>query len=307
MRVLVTGATGYIGRAVLSSLRSSGHDPVAMVRTRRPELSGAGEVRHGDLQDPASLAEAMYGVDSVCHLAGLTRARESWAQPMRYFQVNVGGTLAVLAAAETAGVSRLVFASTAAVYGAPDQQPMSEDLPNDPPHPYAASKAAAETAVEWQARSNRLGAVVIRLFNAAGGADPDPTRIIPRVLAVAAGEQEALDVNGDGSAVRDYLHVDDAAAAFVSALERTPSTGSMRRYNIGSGVGTSVTDVVRAAMRVTGGKIKVVHLPPAAEPEALVCNPALAMAELGWKPRRSNLDMIVGDAWLARSTPTSQR
>jgi len=143
--------------------------------------------------------------------------------------------------------------------------------------------------------------VVLRLFYVAAGADPDPTRIVPRVLAVAAGESPSVEVNGDGSAVRDFLHVDDAARAFVAALDAGPRVGAFRRYTIGSGVGTSVRDVVTAAQRVTGRSVPVLHRPPAVEPQALVCDPTRAAADLGWKPRRSDLDMIVGDAWAART------
>ena len=301
MRVLVTGAGGYLGRAVVEALDHAGHEPVAMVHSDRSTAPAATETRPGDLLKADTLADAVRGVDAVCHLAGLTRARESWDQPLRYFAVNVGGTLALLEAMAANRVSVVVFASTGSIYGAPERQPMSEGLPDAPPHPYAASKQAAESAIEWQARAGELGAVVLRLFNVASGADPDPTRIVPRVLAVAAGESPSVEVNGDGSAVRDFLHVNDAAQAFVAALDAGPRVGAFRRYTVGSGVGTSVRDVVTAAQRVTGRPVPVVHRPPAVEPQALVCDPARAAAELGWKPRRSDLDTIVGDAWAART------
>ena len=301
MRVLVTGAGGYLGRAVVEALDHAGHEPVAMVHSDRSTVPADVETRPGDLLRADSLADAVRGVDAVCHLAGLTRARESWDQPLRYFAVNVSGTLALLDAMAASGAGVVVFASTGSIYGTPELQPMSEDLPDAPPHPYAASKQAAESAIEWQARAGGLGAVVLRLFNVAAGADPDPTRIVPRVLAVAAGESPSVEVNGDGSAVRDFLHVNDAAQAFVAALDAGPRVGAFRRYTVGSGVGTSVRDVVTAAQRVTGRPVPVVHRPPAVEPQALVCDPARAAAELGWKPRRSDLDTIVGDAWAART------
>jgi len=301
VRVLVTGAGGYLGRAVVEALGYAGHEPVAMVHSDRSTVPAATETRPGDLLRADSLADAVRGVDAVCHLAGLTRARESWDQPLRYFAVNVGGTLALLEAMAASGVRVVVFASTGSIYGTPERQPMSEDLPDAPPHPYAASKQAAESGIEWQARAGGLGAVVLRLFNVAAGADPDPTRIVPRVLAVAAGESPSVEVNGDGSAVRDFLHVDDAARAFDAALDAGPRIGTFRRYTIGSGVGTSVRDVVAAARRVTGRPVPVVHRPPAVEPQVLVCDPTRAAADLGWKPRRSDLDTIVGDAWAARA------
>lgn len=300
MRVLVTGAAGYIGAAVLDVLKRAGHEPVALVH-RRGSVDAGVETYRADLLDPVSLAAPLARVDAVCHLAGLTRARESWDRVAAYFQVNAGGTANLLAAMAEQDVSTLVFASTGSVYGSPEAQPMSEDLPDAIPHPYAASKRAAELAIEWQARAGRLGAAIMRIFNIAGGHDPDTTRMVPRVLTAAAGRSPALEVNGDGSATRDLVHVRDAAVALVAAVEHAPTVGRSRRYNIGSGTGSSVADVVAVAERVTGRHIPVVHRPPAAEPPELVANPRRAESELGWKPERSTLDEILADAW-QRST-----
>jgi UDP-glucose 4-epimerase len=295
VRVLVTGAAGYIGSAVVQALAAAAHEPVALVH--RKAAPDDVEARHGDLLNPSSLVDALDGVDAVCHLAGLTSGRESFARPVEYFRVNVSGTLALLDAMASADIRQLVFASTAAIYGTPDRQPMNEDLPDNPPHPYAASKAAAEAAITWQARTGALGATALRIFNAAGGDDPDPWRLLPRVLAVAAGQGDALEVNGDGTVVRDYLHVADAADAFVAAVEHGWELGTCRRYNIGSGVGTSVMDIVAAVERVTCRNVQVLHRPAVPEPPVLVCDPTRALTELGWKPRRSELDGIVRDAW----------
>lgn len=297
MRVLVTGAAGYVGRAVVVALAAAGQEPVALVHSHSDGLPVGVEVRAADLTDPGSLAGSVVGFDAVCHLAGATRARESWEQPGRYFSVNTAGTIALLTAMEAAGVQRIVFASTGSIYGTPERQPMDESLPDDPPHPYAGSKLAAEQAVEWQARAGGLGVTVLRLFNVAGRLDPDSTRIVPRVLAAVDGTD--LQVNGDGTAVRDFLHVDDAAAAFVAALERAVPVGEARRYNIGHGVGSSVMDVVAAAEQVTGRVVRVEHRPPAPEPATLVCDPSRAIAELDWKPRHSDLATIIADAWAA--------
>jgi UDP-glucose 4-epimerase len=299
MRVLVTGASGYIGSAVVRALAGNGHEPVALVYHKAVRADV--EARQGDLLSVPLLASALNGVDAVCHLAGLTSGRESFERPVEYFRVNVSGTLALLDAMADTSVRQLVFASTAAIYGTPDRQPMNEDLPDNPPHPYAASKAAAEAAITWQARTGALGATVLRIFNAAGGNDPDPWRLLPRVLAVAAGRTEQLEVNGDGSAVRDYLHVADAADAFAAAVEHNAELGTCRRYNIGSGVGTSVMDIVAAAERITDQHVPVFHRQAVLEPAALVSDPARALADLGWKPRRSELDEIVRDAWAAHA------
>lgn len=302
MRVLVTGAAGYVGRATIAALKRAGHTPVALVHVAGDAIAEV-ETHVGDLRLYDSLVEPLRDVDAVCHLAGLTRVRESWQRAPDYFQVNAAGTANLLAAMAAQAVRQLVLASTGAIYGSPNTQPMAEDLADDLPHPYAASKRAAELAVEWQARSGGLGAVVLRLFNVAGGADPDPTRIVPRVLAAAAGTSSTVEVNGDGTAVRDLLHIDDAAAAFVAAIEHMPPVGEFRLYNIGSGTGSSVMDVVAAAERVTGRHIPVVHRPPAAEPPKLVADASRARTELGWKPQRSTLDEILADAWEAVNRP----
>ncbi|MGW4241768.1 NAD-dependent epimerase/dehydratase family protein [Nocardia sp. NPDC004722] len=291
-RVLVTGAGGYLGGAVVRALNAAGYRPIAMVRPGGAEVPGAECTLAADLLDPRELRQAVVGVDAVCHLAGLTRARESFDDPLRYFRVNVGGTIALLEAMAAAGVTGLVYSSTCAVYGSPERQPMTEDLPVAPPHPYASSKVAAEAVVEAQARSGALVATVLRLPNLAGGDDRDPTRLIPRVLA-AARTQTPLGVNGDGSAVRDYLHVDDAAAAFVVAVHRLPEPGGFARYNLGSGRGTSILDVVAAVERVTGLRVPLTHNPPAPEPATLVVDAAKAAAELGWQPKLSELDAII--------------
>ncbi|MGY2030815.1 NAD-dependent epimerase/dehydratase family protein [Nocardia gipuzkoensis] len=299
MRVLVTGANGYLGRAVVDLLGRAGHEPIAMVRGSTSSIPAP--VRVADLLDEGGVRDALAGVAAVCHLAGLTRARESTDDPLRYFRVNTGGTVALLDAMVAAGVARIVFASTASIYGSPERRPMTERLPDAPPHPYAASKLAAEWAIRAQARTGRLSATVLRLTNVAGGADPDPTRLIPRTFA-AATNGSALEVNGDGSAVRDYLHVLDAAAAFVACVEHTSPPGEFGQYIIGSGRGSSIRDVVAAVERRTGRRIQLIHRPPAPEPAALISDPAKAASELGWFPRHSDLETIVHDTWRAATS-----
>lgn len=269
-----------------------------MVRAEGVEIAGAAEVRPADLLDTDSLRRALRGTDAVCHLAALTRARDSFAEALRYIRVNVGGTVALLEAMDAVGVRHIVFSSTASIYGAPERQPMNEEFPDAPPHPYANSKLAGELVVEAQAAGGGLAAVVARVSNVAGGDDPDPTRLIPRALTAAA-KNSVLAVNGNGSAVRDYLHLRDAADAFVACIEHLPEPGQAVRYNIGSGRGTSVMDVVAAVERVTGRHVLLEHRPPAPEPAVLVSDPTKAITEIGWSPARSGIDEIVHDAWSA--------
>ncbi|MEV0357267.1 NAD-dependent epimerase/dehydratase family protein [Nocardia sp. NPDC050697] len=282
----MTGANGYLGRAVVAALRRRGHEPVPMVRAPG-RVGESGSVRVADLHDPPSLRDAVRGVDAVCHLAGRTRARESLTDPLGYFRTNATGTLALLDAMERAGLRRIVFASTGSVYGTPGHRSPA------PPHPYAASKLAAELALE------SFTAITLRMLNIAGGADPDPTRLLPRALT-AAGCGTPLTVHGDGSAVRDYLHITDAADAFAATVDHLPAVSRAVTYDVGSGVGSSVKDVVAAVERVTGRAVLLEHLPAAAEPAVSICDPARVMAELGWSPRRSELEEIVRDAWSAQ-------
>ena len=282
MVVLVTGASGYLGRAVVQALTAAGHHVRALV---------------GDLLATDSLASAMAGVDAVIHLAARTRVRESFEDPIRYFQVNLTGTLNLLDRAPAG--SRFVFASTASVYGTPVSQPIVEDTPLDPENPYAATKAAAESAIGWAASSGRVAATVLRVFNLAGAldghGDPDPTRILPRTVAVAAGTLSHVDINGTGSAIRDFVHITDAAAAFVSAVEADHS--GFRVYNVGA-IPASVNDILTATQRLTGRAIPVVHHPPhPGEAPDLRADTTRIRTELGWQPTHTTLDPLILDQW----------
>ncbi|MFD0365314.1 NAD-dependent epimerase/dehydratase family protein [Nocardia sp. GCM10030253] len=296
----MTGANGYLGAAVTETLRDSGYEVVGLIHNNRSRVPDGVPVRSADLLDPSSLCAAVHGIDVVCHLAGLTRVRESFTDPERYFDVNAAGTVALLRAMASEGVGAMVFASTAAIYGAPERQPMTEDLPDNPPHPYAASKQAAEQAIEAESRTGRLTAVILRLFNIAGGPDPDSTRILPRILAAAAGDSPTLTLNGDGSSVRDYVYIADAAKAFGAALATMPDHGTCVRYNIGSGVGTSVRQLIDVASQVTGRDIPIEHRPAVAEPPRLVSDSSRARNELGWTAPTSDIESMIRDAWSAR-------
>ena len=310
MRVLVTGSTGFVGRAVVTRLLDGGHEVIGVSRRA---TAGAGAANplvgvRADVLDARALESVMleHAPDAVVHLAALTRVRESFARPIAYFETNVGGAARVLAAAslvpERSGRPvAFVSASTAAVYR-PLDRPLREDDPVAPASPYAASKLAADQLVGFQAATGAIGAVTLRSFNvsgsAAGAVDRDETRLIPRALAVAAGRAAHLTVNGDGSARREYLHVADAADAYVAALEAA-RPGRRLIVNAGSGEAVSVSQVLRAAEAVTGRRIPVVHGPPQPEPAALSSDLTRAREVLGWQPIRSSIERVVEDAWRA--------
>jgi UDP-glucose 4-epimerase len=309
VRVLVTGAGGFVGGVVADALAEAGYQVTALVRTAtsQPRLAGGVEIVSADLTDPAQLAAAdvSRGFDAVCHLAALTRTRESRREPLRYFDVNVTGTTNLLKALErgtetTGVVPAVVFGSSCAVYGESSVQPVSESKPPEPTHPYGASKAAAELVVAHQAATGRIGAVVLRSFNVAGAAeghvDHDTSRIVPAALAVAAGHSEVFGMNGDGGVVREYVHVSDIAEAYLAALGAA-RTGRCKIYNVGSGTGVSVSEVLASVERVTGRAVRRTRRPPAPEPPVLVADSWRIRAELGWTSPRSSIDLIVADAW----------
>jgi UDP-glucose 4-epimerase len=307
MRVLVTGAFGFLGTAVASRLALAGHEVAAL--THRPAeaplpASPASQVIHADVRDAQAIRGVVSDVDAVCHLAALTRVRESFEHPTEYWQVNAIGTRILVnalaaTAAERDRPARFLQASTHAVYGAPERQPITEDTPPSPTSPYGRSKVAAEAAVVAASKTGALGAVILRTFNAAGAVagrtDTDQTRIIPRTLAVAAGRVATLEVTGDGRAVRDFVHVEDVASAYLLALAAcTPGTCAV--YNVGA-ARASILDVIRVTEQVTGRSIPVRHTPPRPEPRTVTADITRISRELSWAPQRSSLRQIVGDAW----------
>ena len=306
MRILVTGATGFLGHAVTAALSDRGHGVIALSRSGSDLPAKAGRYIQADVRSRADLIDAVADVDAVCHLAALVRVRDSLTNPLDYWHTNVGGTLNVLDAlarsATPTAPKRLILSSTGAVYGTPQRQPISEDQPPGPSNPYAVTKLAADLAAAHVAATGVIGAVALRAFNIAGAwaghTDHDLTRLIPKILAVQAGHAQDLVVNGDGTAVRDFVHVADMADAFARAIDRCQA-GHWRVYNIGSGRRTTIGDVIATAEAITGKPVPVRHAPPANEPRVLVADPSRAMTELDWLPKRSALTQIISDAWQA--------
>jgi UDP-glucose 4-epimerase len=315
MRLLVTGGAGYIGSVVAAELLDAGHSVVVL-----DDLSTG----HRDAVPPrAGLVEAglrecepvlARGFDAVLHFAAKSLVAESSARPELYWDNNVGGTLALLEAMRHTGVERLVFSSTAAVYGEPEQVPIPVDHPGRPTNPYGASKLAVDHMLTSFANAHGLAATSLRYFNVAGarGAQGErhaaETHLIPNALAAATGAGGPLTVFGrdyptpDGTAVRDYIHVVDLADAHLRALDAL-SAGVHRIYNLGSGAGSSVLDVVHAVADVTGCEVPVRDAPRrVGDPAVLVADGTAAERDLGWCPSRNLHDMIAdAAAFAARS------
>ncbi|MBM0231892.1 UDP-glucose 4-epimerase [Micromonospora sp. STR1_7] len=307
MHVLVTGGLGFLGRAVARDLLAAGHRVTVMTRGRGDRTAPSGvELVTGDIRDRARLFEIVQkgGYEGVVHLAALTSGRDSFADPLGYFDVNAAGTLNLLmaldAARTTTAPASLVFASTNIVYGSQHHGALSEDLDPHPESPYAASKVAAEQMVAAYAATGAIGAVTLRPFNIAGAVDgvtdTDRARIIPNVFRAITGELDHVTLNGDGAAVRDFVHVADVATAVRLALT-VCTPGTSQTINLGSGIGTSMATVVATAEQVTGHPVTVRRQPPKPEPPELIADVSQAHSLLGWTPANSELSKILADAW----------
>jgi UDP-glucose 4-epimerase len=314
MRLLVTGGAGYIGSVVAARLVADGHQVTVLddLSTGHADAvpAGARFVR-GDVREAGQVLAD--GADAVLHFAARSLVAESVAQPARYWQDNLGGTLALLAAMREHGTGSLVFSSTAAVYGEPETVPIDEAAPARPASPYGASKLAVDTALAEHARMHGIGAVSLRYFNVAG-AHPDPasgwlgerhaveTHLIPNILAVARRGAGRVSIFGadyptpDGTCVRDYIHITDLAAAHLLALAAC-AAGEHKIYNLGSGSGFSNLEVLAACREVTGREIGCAIAPRRpGDPAVLVASSRRITAELGWRPERG-LPEMAADAW----------
>jgi UDP-glucose 4-epimerase len=313
MKLLVTGGAGYIGSIVGRQLLGAGHELVVLDNLERGHREAvAPDVRLivADLRDREATARALdEGFDGVLHFAALSLVGESVTDPGLYYRTNVGGTLNLLEAMVAAQVPTLVFSSTAAVYGQPEKIPISEEAPTRPTNPYGASKLAVDGMIGDFCRAHGIGAVSLRYFNVAGasgdiGEDHHPeTHLIPNVLRAASRRIEHVDVYGtdydtpDGTAIRDYIHIEDLADAHLLALDGA-RPGEHRIFNLGNGSGFSVRAVIDAARDVTGTAIATREAPRrAGDPPMLVASSDRIRSELGWIPHKPELERMIADAW----------
>ena len=321
-KVLVTGGAGYIGSHTVHTLIQRGYDPIVVDNLSKGHRHNvdARRLHVLDLADTAELAELIKitGARAVIHFAGFIAVGESTREPELYFSNNVGATLSLFQAMKRAGVSRLVFSSSAAVYGTPERTPITEDMPFAPVSPYGESKVMVEKVLGWLDKYGGLRSISLRYFNACGadpsaglGEEHDPeTHLIPLLLrAVRTGEPITLFgddyATPDGTCIRDYIHVNDLAEAHVLALESLLSERPSAVYNVGTGSGHSVLEVLRAVESVTGRRVPHVVGPRRpGDPPALVADSTRLVRELGWKPRYTELREIVSTAWEFERTRT---
>lgn len=315
MTVLVTGGAGYIGAHACKALADNGYTPIAYDNLASGHRWAVrfGPFAHGSITDTMRLVEVMtaYKVDTVVHFAALSTVGESATRPDLYWRINVAGTLALLDAMQIAGVGRIIFSSTCAIYGNPAQMPIVESTPTQPVNVYGQTKLAVERMLENHAAAYGIAVAAMRYFNAAG-ADPDgligeehdpETHAIPLILQTAAGSRESFTIYGDdydtrdGSCVRDYIHVSDLADAHVRALTAL-EPGQVRAFNLGSGQGFTVKEVVGVARQITGRPIStIVGSRRDGDAPVLTADCSLAQQALGWTPWRSDLGVMIDTAW----------
>jgi len=317
VKLLVTGGAGYVGSVTSRLLLDAGHEVVVLDNLStgfREAVAADATFVEADIRDAAQVLTPEAGFDAVLHFAGLIAAGESMVKPELYWEHNVVRSLALLAAVRAAKVPRIVFSSTAAVYGNPTELPITESAVKAPTNTYGGTKLTFDLALTSEAFAHGLAAVSLRYFNVAGAyIRPDGTAIgerhspethlIPIALQVASGKRDKLQLFGDdyptadGTCVRDYIHVEDLARAHLLALTAA-TAGEHRIYNLGNGNGFSNKQVVEVAREVTGHELPVEIAPRRdGDPAALVASSAKARDELGWIPARNTLPDMIGDAW----------
>jgi UDP-glucose-4-epimerase GalE len=313
--VLVTGGAGYIGSHACKALAQAGYVPVAYDNLSRGHGHAVrwGPLVQGEIADRAAVAAALkaHRVSSVMHFAAFAYVGESGTDPALYYRNNVVGTLALLDAMREAGADRIVFSSTCATYGLPDSMPIAETTPQRPVNPYGETKLAIERVLHWYGAAYGLRSVALRYFNAAGcdrtgeiGEEHDPeTHLIPLVLRAALGSGSPVSIFGtdyptpDGTAIRDYIHVEDLASAHVRALQYLAEGGASTALNLATGRGYSVREIIAAVARASGRDVPQREAPRRpGDPPALIADPSLARSVLGWQAECSDLDTIIRSA-----------
>jgi UDP-glucose 4-epimerase len=315
MKILLTGGAGYVGSACLRHLLRHGVDAHAYDDLSRGHRGAVPSDRLvvGDILDTPRLANVLRDgrFDAVMHFAALAYVGESVSEPERYWRINVSGSVSLLDAMVASGVRRILFSSTCSTYGDSPTVPMSEASPQTPCNPYARTKLAIEWAIRDYADAHGFGFTLLRYFNASGadedgahGEDHEPeSHLIPLVLQVVSGRRTEIGVFGtdyptpDGTCIRDYIHVDDLAQAHRLAIEAT-SPGSRHVFNVGTGHGHSVLEVIEMCEQVTGRKVaRRLEARRPGDPPALVADSSKLVRELGWSPRFADLRRIVETAW----------
>lgn len=321
MRVMVTGGAGYIGSVVVEELLRDGHEVTVydnLSKGHRDSVPSGTSFYQGDLLETDRLRDSLMEeqVEAVIHMAAYSLVGESVDDPAKYYRNNVIAGLSLLDAMRAARVSRLVFSSTAAVYGEPARQPINEMDPTGPTNPYGETKLAFERALQWYERAYGIRYCSLRYFNAAGatarcGERHDPeTHLIPLVLQVAAGTRSHVEIYGDdyptrdGTCVRDYIHVIDLARAHILALDQLANRSAI--YNLGcGGEGYTVREVINLASEVTGRKIPTrVSSRRPGDPAVLLASSVAIIQDLGWSPQYQDLKLIIASAWARVKEPS---
>jgi UDP-glucose 4-epimerase len=313
LKILITGGAGYIGGTVAQTMMAAGHNVTVydnLCHARRSMVPAGTEFVEGDIADRAKLEKLLReGFDGVMHFAALIEAGESMTKPEVYFRNNSASTLSLLEAMLATGVRRLVFSSTAAVYGEPESTPIREDAPLRPTNAYGESKLLVEKMLTWMYQVHGFPYTSLRYFNVAGAvagrgeAHEPESHLIPLILDVALGRREKIKIYGDdyptvdGTCVRDYIHVEDLAQAHLLAFEALAG-GGQHIYNLGNGNGFTVRQVIDSARRVTGHPIPAEIVPRRpGDPAVLIASSDKIGRQLGWKPRHADLDSILSSAW----------